>query len=64
MARTVGKHLNNPNAYVLLEGSQGCDLCLNHSGNYPSTTHKNISSSQMIADSGISFRCITNYYGY
>lgn len=48
------KHLNNPNAYVLLEGSQGCDLCLNHSGNYPSTTHKNISSSQMIADSGIS----------
>jgi len=47
-------HLDNPNEYVLLEGSQGCDLDLNHSGNYPYVTSRNISTTQMLADSGIS----------
>lgn len=47
-------HLDNPYEYVLLEGSQGCDLDLNHSGNYPFVTHRNVSTSQLLADSGIS----------
>lgn len=47
-------HLDNPNEYVLLEGAQGCDLDLNHSGNYPYVTSRNVSTSQLLADSGIS----------
>lgn len=47
-------HLDNPQEYVLLEGAQGCDLCLNHSGNYPYVTSRNVSTMQMMADSGIS----------
>ncbi len=48
------KHLDNPNEYVMLEGSQGCDLDLNHSGNYPYVTSRNVSTTQLLADSGIS----------
>lgn len=48
------QHLDNPNEYVLLEGSQGCDLDLNHSGNYPYVTSRNVSTTQLLADSGIS----------
>jgi len=48
------KHLDNPFEYVLLEGAQGCDLDLNHSGNYPYVTSRNVSTSQLLADSGIS----------
>lgn len=47
-------HLDNPYEYVMLEGSQGCDLDLNHSGNYPYTTSRNVSTSQLLADCGIS----------
>lgn len=47
-------HLDNPDEYVLLEGSQGCDLDLNHSGNYPYVTSRNVSTTQLLADSGIS----------
>ncbi len=47
-------HLDNPNEYVLLEGAQGCDLDLNHSGNYPYVTSRNVSTTQLLADSGIS----------
>lgn len=47
-------HLDNPNEYVMLEGAQGCDLDLNHSGNYPYVTSRNVSTSQLLADSGIS----------
>lgn len=47
-------HLDNPSEYVMLEGAQGCDLDLNHSGNYPFVTNRNVSTSQLIADSGIS----------
>ncbi len=39
---------------ILLEGSQGCDLDLNHSGNNPYTTSRQISVEQMFADTGIS----------
>jgi len=39
---------------ILLEGSQGCDLDINHSGHYPYTTSKQVSVAQMLADSGIS----------
>ncbi len=46
-------HLDSPNSYVMLEGSQGCDLSLNHSGNYPYVTSRNVSASQLLADSGI-----------
>ena len=48
------KHLDNPDEYVILEGAQGCDLDLNHSGNYPYVTSRNVSTSQLLADSGIS----------
>ncbi len=48
------KHLDDPFEYVLLEGSQGCDLDLNHSDNYPFTTGRNVSTAQLLADSGIS----------
>ena len=47
-------HLDNSNEYVILEGAQGCDLDLNHSGNYPYVTSRNVSTSQLLADSGIS----------
>ena len=48
------EHIENENEYILLEGAQGCDLCLNHSGNYPYVTSRNVSTTQMLADSGIS----------
>lgn len=48
------EHLENPTEYVMLEGAQGCDLSLNHSGNYPYVTSRNVSTSQLLADSGIS----------
>ena len=48
------KHLDNKGEYVILEGAQGCDLDLNHSGNYPYVTSRNVSTSQLLADSGIS----------
>ena len=47
-------HLDNPSEYIIIEGSQGCDLDLNHSGNYPYVTSRNVSTSQLLADSGIS----------
>ena len=47
-------HLDNPNEHVILEGSQGCDLSLNFSGNYPYVTSRNVSTAQLLADSGIS----------
>lgn len=47
-------HLDNSNEYVLIEGAQGCDLDLNHSDNYPNTTSRNVSTTQFLADSGIS----------
>ncbi len=47
-------HLDNPNGYVIMEGAQGCDLDLNHSGNYPYVTSRNVSTGQLLADSGIS----------
>ena len=47
-------HLDNNSEYVILEGSQGCDLSLNHSGNYPYVTSRNVSTMQSLADSGIS----------
>lgn len=48
------QHLDNPLEYVMLEGSQGCDLGINLSGNYPYTTCRNVSTAQLLADSGIS----------
>lgn len=48
------EHLDNPFEYVLMEGAQGCDLDLNHSGNYPYVTSRNISTAQLLADCGIS----------
>ncbi len=47
-------HLDNPYEYTILEGAQGCDLSLNHSGNYPYVTSRNVSTTQLLADSGIS----------
>lgn len=48
------KHLDKDDEYVMLEGAQGCDLDLNHSGNYPYVTSRNVSTAQLLADSGIS----------
>jgi len=39
---------------VLLEGSQGCDLDLNHSNHYPHVTSRSVGVAQMLSDSGIS----------
>jgi adenylosuccinate synthase len=39
---------------VVLEGSQGADLDLNHSGHYPYVTSRQISVAQMLGDSAIS----------
>lgn len=50
----VYSYLDNPFEYVLLEGAQGCDLSLNHSGQYPYVTSRNVSTAQLLADSGIS----------
>lgn len=47
------QHLENPNEYVILEGAQGCDLDINHSGHYPNTTCREVSTMQLLADSGI-----------
>lgn len=47
-------HLDASDEYILLEGAQGCDLDLNHSGNYPYVTSRNVSTTQLLADSGIS----------
>ena len=41
---------------ILIEGSQGCDLDINHSGHYPHVTSRQISVTQMLADSGISLK--------
>lgn len=49
------KHLENSKK-ILLEGSQGCDLDINHSGHYPNTTSKQVAVTQMLADAGISFK--------
>lgn len=38
----------------MLEVAQGLDLGINHSGNYPYTTSRNVSTAQLLADSGIS----------
>jgi adenylosuccinate synthase len=49
-------HLDNPEEYVMLEGAQGCGLCLNHSGNSAdkrNTTSRNVSTAQSLADSGV-----------
>lgn len=46
-------HLDKTNEYIILEGSQGCDLSINFSGNYPYVTSRNVSTSQSLADSGI-----------
>lgn len=48
------EHLDNPNEYVLLEGAQGCGLSLNHSGNHPYVTSRNVSISRLLDDTGIS----------
>ena len=47
-------HVGKEGEYVILEGAQGCDLDLNHSGNYPFVTSRNVSTAQLLADSGIS----------
>lgn len=47
-------NLDKENEFVLLEGAQGCDLSINHSGNYPFTTSRNVSTMQLLADTGIS----------
>ena len=47
------EHVDKQDEYVMLEGSQGCDLDINHSSNYPNTTSRNVSTMQILADSGI-----------
>lgn len=45
-------YLNNSRK-IILEGSQGTDLDINHSGHYPYTTSRQVSLMQMLADSGL-----------
>jgi len=46
-------HLDNADEFIVLEGAQGCDLSLNFSGHYPNTTSRNVSTAQLLSDSGI-----------
>lgn len=46
-------HVDRSNEYIMLEGSQGCDLSLNFSGNYPYVTSRNVSTTQLLSDSGL-----------
>lgn len=48
------EHLENSHEYVLLEGYQGYGLSLDHSGNFPYTTSRNVSTAQLLSDSDIS----------
>lgn len=41
-------------AYVLVEGSQGCDLDINYGLAYPNTTSRQCHAGQLVADCGIS----------
>ncbi|MCM1269414.1 MAG: adenylosuccinate synthetase [Ruminococcus flavefaciens] len=41
-------------AYVLVEGSQGCDLDINYGLPYPNTTSRQCHAGQLVADCGIS----------
>ncbi len=47
------EQLDRTDGYVLLEGAQGCDLDLNHSGNYPNTTSRDVSTMRLLSDSAI-----------
>ncbi|MDE6292223.1 MAG: adenylosuccinate synthetase [Bacilli bacterium] len=47
------KHVDRSDEYIMLEGSQGCDLSLNFSGNYPYVTSRNVSTTQLLSDSGL-----------
>lgn len=48
------EHVGKTDQYVMLEGAQGCDLGLNHSGEGDNTTSRNVSTAQLQADSAIS----------
>jgi adenylosuccinate synthase len=48
------KHYLDHSKRVLIEGSQGCDLDINHSGHWPYVTSRQINVAQMLADSGVS----------
>ena len=44
--------------YVLIEGSQGCDLDINYGLAYPNTTSRQCHAGQLVADCGISPRLV------
>lgn len=46
------------NQYVLIEGSQGCDLDINYGLAYPNTTSRQCHAGQLVADCGISPRLV------
>ncbi|MEA3248225.1 MAG: adenylosuccinate synthetase [Nanoarchaeota archaeon] len=60
-AGDVSKSINqqmNVGAPILLEGTQGFGLCLNHGG-YPFVTSRDVNSASLLSDAGIS----PKYYG-
>ena len=50
-AKAINRHINNGHT-VLLEGTQGFGLCLNH-GMYPFCTSRDVLSSSLLSDAGI-----------
>lgn len=50
----TAKMLNEDNKSILIEGAQGQDLDINYGLDYPNTTSRMCSASQLIADSGCS----------
>lgn len=50
----TAKILNEDNQSILIEGAQGQDLDINYGLDYPNTTSRMCSASQLIADSGCS----------
>ena len=46
--------------YVIVEGSQGCDLDINYGLDYPNTTSRQCHAGQLLADCGISPRLVSD----
>ena len=46
--------------YVMVEGSQGCDLDINYGLDYPNTTSRQCHAGQLLADCGISPRLVSD----
>lgn len=54
--------LNSTNDDILIEGAQGCDLDINYGLDYPHTTSRMTSASQILSDAGIPISKVKDIY--